>query len=131
MKRGRLAILLFVLAGAALSTIVLLYYSRGGGISRTNLISAIVAFLGVYLPLLGVMAGSAFGKKRRDKRDSGQSIEMPLVLAFVLVGAQAFSPGLLLVVLGDINSVLTMLQTAAPGSQPISLGAVAYFFSKE
>lgn len=130
MKHGRLILLVLVLVGAALSYGLLFYAARDGGISRDNLMRAIVAFLGVYLPLIGVMAGFAFGRGKGGKPEPTIDVRLPLVLAFVLVGVQSFSPGLLLLLFGDINSVLAMLNTAAPGSQPVSLGAVAYFYSK-
>jgi hypothetical protein len=91
--------------------------------------SAIVAFLRVYLPMLGVMTGFAFAEKNRTQGQAGAN-ELSLMLAGVLVGVQAFGPGLLLLVLGDIESVLAMLKAADLGSQPIALGAVTYFYSK-
>lgn len=128
MRRGRLAILVLVLVGLVFSGGVLLYYARDGGISPPNLRTAIGAFLSVYLPMIGAMAGFLFarGPTQKETTASGSA----LLLATTVVTAQALGPGVLLLVFGDINSVLSTLSTLGLGSQTVGLAAVTYFYSK-
>lgn len=127
-RTGRLWLMGIVAACFVGALFSLVFVARGGAISSDNLQTAVVKFLGFYLPLLSLIGAFQFKDRQRDT-GSESPIETFLSAIFIIL-LWASTPILLLASGLIIEEILGYIEKLIPVGESLALMAIGYYFSK-
>jgi hypothetical protein len=128
LRTGRLWLLGIIVVCFISAMFSLVFVARGGAISSGNLQTAVVKFLGFYLPLLSLV-GTFLFKTNQEAISSDTPLETFLAAIFI-ISLWALTPVLLLSSGLIIEEVLSYIEKLIPLGQSLALMAIGYYFSK-
>lgn len=127
-NKGRLLLMGVVGISLVVAMACLFVVASGGAIGSKNLQSAVIKFLGFYIPLLSLVA-TFFFKGSQNVGDSSTPVGT-FYFAVFIVTIWVLTPIFLLVAGLLIEDILDYLDKLIPLGQSLALMALGYYFAK-
>jgi len=130
-SKGRAVLLWIVIVGLLLSSGLLIWYGREGGIDPLAEGEALLKIIkGVYGPMLAVMLGFYLGERRRTPSGDRQPTEFSVVLALAVTCVALWSswPLFALMKANNVEDGLALLDKGKAIGDSLAPGAIALFF---